>query len=368
MLRTSSRQHLAWIAAIGHAPGTDQGAPQEDAEAEAQLRQAALRGDAFAAASLGHMYAVGRDVPQNPTEAVIWFRRAAEQGNAFGETFLGYMHATGQGVTKDSAEAVKWYRRAAERGHDGGQFCLGGCYAKGDGVAQDFVQAYVWYNLAVAQGNQAAARGRDFVTAHMTPEQIAEAQRLSRAMSVPASPPPRGTAGQNRLPTVLHEVYARAREGDAEAQWTLGTIYAGGDGMPRDYAEAARWLLPAAEQGHAAARVLLGWMYRKGEGVPKDDALALMWWELAAGQGDTKAAAARDSFALTTTPGQLAEAERMVAERMVGERNEAAAAAPPDHAPEAEPATRERGTISPNHDLIPCPVVPFLEASIRRAS
>jgi TPR repeat protein len=53
-------------------------------------------------------------------------------------------------------------------------------YEQGDGVLQDYVLAYMWYNLAAAQGAGVAAKDRDRVAARMTPEQIAEAQRLAR--------------------------------------------------------------------------------------------------------------------------------------------------------------------------------------------
>jgi hypothetical protein len=56
---------------------------------------------------------------------------------------------------------------------------------QGAGVPQDFVEAYKWYNLAAArfvhpQGVDRAVQARDAVAGQMTPEQIAEAQRLTR--------------------------------------------------------------------------------------------------------------------------------------------------------------------------------------------
>ena len=40
-----------------------------------------------------------------------------------------------------------------------------------------------------------------------------------------------------------------AEQGDAEAQYNLGVMYANGDGLPEDDAEAVRWYRMAAEQG-----------------------------------------------------------------------------------------------------------------------
>ena len=42
------------------------------------------------------------------------------------------------------------------------------------------------------------------------------------------------------------------------AQSNLGSMHYYGDGVPQDYAEAARWLTKAAEQGYVLAQGALG--------------------------------------------------------------------------------------------------------------
>ena len=79
---------------------------------------------------------------------------------------------------------------------------------------------------------------------------------------------------------------ARAEQGDAEAQLTLGFMYENGRGVPQDDAEAVRLYRLAAEQGHAPAQYNLGAMYAEGHGVPQDDVEAVRWWRLAAAQGN----------------------------------------------------------------------------------
>ena len=69
-----------------------------------------------------------------------------------------------------------------------------------------------------------------------------------------------------------------AEQGNAVAQFNLGVMYANGQGVPKDDAEAARWYRLAAEQGHDGAQVNLGIMYDNGEGVPKDPAEAVRWY------------------------------------------------------------------------------------------
>ena len=53
-------------------------------------------------------------------------------------------------------------------------------YENGEGVPQDFVQALKWFDLAASGGDDAAGKNRDSLAESMTPDQIAEAQRLAR--------------------------------------------------------------------------------------------------------------------------------------------------------------------------------------------
>ena len=87
----------------------------------------------------------------------------------------------------------------------------------------------------------------------------------------------------------LEETRVRAEAGGAIAQYNLGVMYANGEGVPEDDAEAVRWYRLAAEQGTAAAQSNLGIMYAEGRSVPEDDAEAARWWRLAAEQGHANA-------------------------------------------------------------------------------
>jgi hypothetical protein len=63
-------------------------------------------------------------------------------------------------------------------------------------------------------------------------------------------------------------------------------MYARGEGVPQDYAEALTWYRLAAGQGDINAQGNLGHMYAHGEGVRQDCAEGLKWYRLAADQGD----------------------------------------------------------------------------------
>ena len=87
-----------------------------------------------------------------------------------------------------------------------------------------------------------------------------------------------------------YEKYRKAAEqGDAGAQYNLGSCYAMGEGVVKDEAEAVKWLRKAAEQGHSDAQDNLGFRYAYGQGVVKDWAEAVKWWRKAAEQGDALA-------------------------------------------------------------------------------
>ncbi len=140
------------------------------------LRPLADQGDAVARFDLGVMYNNGWGVPRDYVQAGKWYRLAAAQGNADAQYNLGILYDDGHRY----AEAVKWYRKAADQGLGDAQFNLGLLYATGQGVPRDYVQAYMWLELLAAQDDQSAVSNRDAVARRMTPEQIAEAQKLAR--------------------------------------------------------------------------------------------------------------------------------------------------------------------------------------------
>lgn len=157
-----------------------EGVPQDDKEAVKWYKLAAEQGGAEAQYNLGMMYDQGEGAPQDDNEAFKWYKLSAEQGHASAQYNLGVMHYEGEGVPQDDKEAVKWYKLAAEQGHASAQNNLGVMYKKGKGVPEDYVEAYKWYNIAASQGEENAQKNRDILREIMTPDQIAEGQRLSR--------------------------------------------------------------------------------------------------------------------------------------------------------------------------------------------
>jgi TPR repeat protein len=166
------------------------------AESARWLHRAATQGLAEAQFDLGMCYAKGDGVGENAVLAADWYRKAAAQGlpDAIGE--LGNCYLEGNGVPTDIPEGVKWTQKAAELGFAPAQNTLGLCYSKGRGVPKDFVEAYKWFNLAAAKGGDLANDAKinlAMAERALTPEQIADGQRLAREFK-PGKPAKPGEA------------------------------------------------------------------------------------------------------------------------------------------------------------------------------
>ena len=72
-----------------------------------------------------------------------------------------------------------------------------------------------------------------------------------------------------------------ATQGNADAQYDVGASYIEGVGVQKSAAEAAKWFLRAANQGMVYAQFNLGLLYASGTGVPQDNVEALKWLQLA---------------------------------------------------------------------------------------
>jgi TPR repeat protein len=69
----------------------------------------------------------------------------------------------------------------------------------------------------------------------------------------------------------------------------------------------------AADQGHASAQFNLGVMYANGEGVAENDAEAYFWLSLAAATGTERDRQYRDEIKAQLTPGVVAEVQARTA-------------------------------------------------------
>jgi len=86
------------------------------------------------------------------------------------------------------------------------------------------------------------------------------------------------------MPELVDAFKAVAEQGDMEAQFSLGFVYASSLGVAQDYKQAMFWYEKAAAQGHSKAQFQLGLKCEKGEGVKLDYNMAANWYAKAAEQ------------------------------------------------------------------------------------
>ena len=234
--------------------------PKDDAQAAVWLRKAAEQGDMGAQEELAFLYDNGQGLPQDHSQADIWWRKAAEQGDAYSQYNLGIAYYRGQGLPQDYAQAIVWFRKAAElrQGEStetpgwlrttmegtiaDAQSALGEAYAYGKGVPQDYAQAAAWYRKAADLGDADAQRELGDLYDHGGIMKMVDAPGVGK----------------------------RLVKDD------------GGGAFPKDFALAANWFRKAAEQGDAYSQCNLGALYANGQGVPQDYAEAYFWYSLGA--------------------------------------------------------------------------------------
>ena len=167
-----------------------------------------------------------------------WYREAAEQGDAMAQKNLGTCYLNGNGAEEDPEEAVEWFRKAADQNLKEAQFLLGYCYYKGKGIEEDPEKAVYWCKKSADQGFE---RVIEYL------ETILEGYSSD-----------------------IKDLYLKAVDGDAEAQYNLGKSYANGQGVSKSHVKAVKWYTKAAEQGLAKAQNSLGYCYNNGLGVKQD--------------------------------------------------------------------------------------------------
>jgi S1-C subfamily serine protease len=112
---------------------------------------------------------------------------------------------------------------------------------------------------------------------------VASAVLLGTSLLAVAAP----TGGPSRGPALL-EIRKTAEAGDADAQYSMGLLYATGEGVPLEREQARKWMRKAAEQGDPRAQNQLGllldplWFGRRASEQAHE---AARWYKRAAQQG-----------------------------------------------------------------------------------
>ena len=117
------------------------------------------------------------------------------------------------------------------------------------------------------------------------------------------------------------DVRTLAEQGDAEAQFVLGSMYRDGRGVEKNLSETIKWWGKAAELGNVDAQFALGNMYSGGFGIEKDYVRSYMWFDITAAQTESAwlgpiARSNRDALVDRMTAAEISKAKRMSADWM----------------------------------------------------
>src|SRR6516164_1463529 len=150
----------------------------------------------------------------------------------------------------------------------------------------DIAEAKDWAARRPKSAPEPTSLHLDFIRAS---EEEAEARSSAQRKQLEAM-----AAAQAECQKALHEAEEAQRkratnEGNAEAMFNLGLLYANGQGVTQDYVSAREWYEKAADEGNAEAMFNLGLLYANGQGVTQDYVRAREWYEKAADEGNAEA-------------------------------------------------------------------------------
>jgi hypothetical protein len=202
-----------------------------------------------------------------------WMRQAVDLSSAegqceFGELIYGEFDNEGHQDDTRFSDAAKWYRKAAEQGYAKAQYHLAEMYHTGKLGNGQRSNCVTWFLKAAAQGNAEAqaevGKLREFYPDSELLQTVNPVDSLKQA----------------------------AEQGDLSAQFDMAHRYHVGDGVPKDAAEAFKWMQKAAQHPISPvtltidAHYYLGWMYEAGEGVAQDFTNAFQLYQEAAVGGN----------------------------------------------------------------------------------
>jgi uncharacterized protein len=171
------------------------GVDQDVGKALEWFRQAAEQGSAKSQYNLAEGYRVGRGVDRDMHKAIACYIKAADQGLKEAQAMLGLIYDRAPDFPRDPPKAAYFYRLAAAQGEMPSYVNLGIMYALGDGVPADRVLAYFFVSIAATAHVPAAEKTLPKIRARMSPEQIDEAEQLTRTWTSSSDLPISSTSG-----------------------------------------------------------------------------------------------------------------------------------------------------------------------------
>jgi len=214
-------------------------------EAMVWFRKAADLGDAEAMRQISYIYSNGLGVKQDTQESLSWRKKAADLGDTLAMLFLGVFYFI--------EENVYWHRKAADLGDTNAMVQLCYNFEEGsNGAERDYKEAMSWYARAVN-----IDYSKWVFDYRMGPIIFNE------------------ETGQESISLLRKS----AELGNASAMAGIGTLYAYGICVKRDYKEAMSWYKKAADLGNVNKLDEIGMLYeRGGYGIEQDYGEAMYWY------------------------------------------------------------------------------------------
>lgn len=198
----------------------------------------------------------------------------AKKGEVDSQYKLASMYQFGNGTPIDFEEATKWYKKALEKGHPSALSMLKTIKYTGEGFEPL---------------NEELDRERQIKKEMQIEEEMDEEELKKHKLKIKHIDADNGDlSAQSDLATdyYLDQEPAEAfkwallasKQGDACSQHTLGVLYEQGfSSQKANIKEAVKWLTKSADQGYDMAQERLFEMYYDGDGVPKDYEKAIKW-------------------------------------------------------------------------------------------
>ncbi|MDP7011807.1 MAG: tetratricopeptide repeat protein [Verrucomicrobiota bacterium] len=273
--KAAAQGHPGAINNVGWMHGTGRVAGGADgAKASAMYLRAAERGNSVSQNNIAMRLFSGADIAQDKEKAFEWHKRSAENDYGRGQYYLAMRFDTGEGTEPNLERAVYWYKRAAENDEINSQAKLAQMYRDGRGVKRNLRESLNWL-----------ARVTEFERDKVNPFFAREQASARSAAQGYVKLKKYVDEGWPVSPRDLNEVQAEAEKGDANAQYELAALNAGGvGGLTESTKTAYQWAAKAAAQGHAGAQYYLGICHEEGRNVSRSSAKAREWYQKAAAQ------------------------------------------------------------------------------------
>ena len=249
------------------------------------LKPVADAGNPAAQHFIGQMhYYGGIGIAQDHKAAMQWFRKAADQGYSLSEYIVGYMYLKGEGVAVNQQEAYKWLKLGSDHNNPMAQSELGMFYVNGTVVPKDIKIAASLFKKAADGDEKSGMAAFNYGVCLLNGQGVEKnygeaAEYLAAGIS----------RGFNAEQGVQALTYLAETAGVPKAQMRLGQLYFQGSGVKQDYAAAVKWWKLGADAGNPDAQYGLGLLYTNGVGTRAMPAAGMFWLRAAARQGQVSA-------------------------------------------------------------------------------